>query len=170
MTPTWFLACPTTVKHFTKYEQMRRKLHISLAGTSQFLGRSVRDWAIAFRFDKNLNGNGIRLVEFDNLYPMHLRDGSPRPAGYSLADNVCVYKHAITYQMIKAAPVPEDDPTLCYCLDGPVAIPIIQETTGFMSWLKSVQYDWRPTVIPVTEVASVKQKAMLIASGLLKSW
>lgn len=145
----FYLANPTTFDHFVKYEQLRRKLNVSLLESKSFSpqvfnDRTVEEWTIAFKFDRNLNGNNIKPTDFDWAWHYH----AGKVSGYSLAENCCLYKHCIIYQMVGAVPVFDDGSfNTMYCLDNGSRVPVTWESAYLSKILASVNYDWAPKEI-----------------------
>ena len=86
----------TTREHYEKYKAMVEKAGVDLSDSSQF---NKEDMAEAYAKDKHLNT--IPLVVFDTYYHHMQRHF---PAGFSLAENCCLYKHAIVYGVLGLEP------------------------------------------------------------------
>lgn len=97
------LVCRTTHQHYEKYQAMLENLHINLIGSKCF---PSKDRLVElFILDPALNN--ILLKKFDGFYPslrMYQRDKVKEFGPHSLAENTCLYKHALIYQVIGAEP------------------------------------------------------------------
>jgi len=88
----------TTKAHYEKYRDMAKRARITLLGSTSF-GTKERLERL-YRADPLLNN--IPLYRFDRYYFRTRRiDGGPR----SLAENVCMYKHLLTYEVLECTPV-----------------------------------------------------------------
>ena len=96
----------TTKEHYEKFRDMAEKAGITLKRLSKPLGYSVEELRKLYIEDNNLNN--IQLVELDSFYlclPSHTRKIIT-----NLADNCCVYKHLLIYEVLEVVPVFTDPP------------------------------------------------------------
>ncbi len=93
----------TTREFYDKYEAMKKDLHISLlpkmaASAPEFFGRNLDELREEYLVDPNLNQ--IRLQRFDAIYVPRKFNGFV----ISLAENVCLYKHCLIYEILGLEP------------------------------------------------------------------
>ncbi len=86
----------TTREHYEKYKAMVEHVGLCLIQSDQF---SVAKMNEAYTEDKHLNTIPLRV--FDVYYHW---TRTHFPAGFSLAENCCMYKHAIIYGVLKLQP------------------------------------------------------------------
>lgn len=106
---------PTTRSHYEKYENLRKNMGVKLDADSlrMFdLFEPTVDWlAVLYVYDDGLL-NRIPLKVFDGFYYImrgrlkaSLRETKwAESVGYSLAENTCLYKHCLIYQVLGLEP------------------------------------------------------------------
>ena len=88
----------TTRQHYYKYKEMAKKLGVTLKHSEfyeSYFG-SKKKLLELYKEDPNLNN--IPLSKFDRLHISHHR------SGISLAENTCMYKHLIFYEILELEP------------------------------------------------------------------
>lgn len=88
----------TTRQHYEKYDAMMKAVGLTLIGarTEEFEPEHV-----AKCYAKDVHLNNIDLEVFDRYYFwMREKKGGPK----SMADNVCMYKHALIYEVLGCEP------------------------------------------------------------------
>lgn len=96
------MICKTTRKHYEEFRDMAKKAGITLKGAERF--GTKEELAKKFLDDPWLNNINM-YTAFDPLYP-HMLPKMHRLGykGFSLADNVCLYKHLIIYEILECEP------------------------------------------------------------------
>jgi hypothetical protein len=85
----------TTREHYEKYRDLAEQKGVGASISMYYLGKPKEKWIELFLEDEHLNNTPLSL--YDGTY---VSTG----AGISLADNVCMHKHVIIYQIIGATP------------------------------------------------------------------
>jgi len=96
----------TTKEHYEKFRVMAEEAGITLKRLSKPLGYTVEELRKLFIEDNNLNN--IPLIELDSFYlclPSYTRKIIT-----NMADNCCVYKHLLIYEVLGVVPVFVDTP------------------------------------------------------------
>ena len=96
----------TTKEHYEKFRIMAEEAGITLKGYQKPLGYSVEELRKLYIEDNNLNN--IQLVELDSFYlclPSYTRKIIT-----NIADNCCVFKHLLIYEVLGVVPVFVDTP------------------------------------------------------------
>ena len=96
----------TTKEHYEKFRIMAEEAGITLKRLSKPLGYSVEELRKLYIEDNNLNN--IPLVKLDSFYlclPSYTRKIIT-----NMADNCCVYKHLLIYEVLGVVPVFVDNP------------------------------------------------------------
>ena len=96
----------TTKEHYEKFRDMSQRAEITLKRLSKPLGYSVEELRNLYIEDNNLNN--IPLIELDSFYlclPSYTRKVIT-----NMADNCCVYKHLLIYEVLGVVPVFTDTP------------------------------------------------------------
>lgn len=88
----------TTREHFSKYQKMTNDIGLLLE--SEFLDYSTEQWVELFLKDPNLNNVDMHIWDSRAII---LREYHKKEIT-SLCEGVCVLKHAVIYQIIKATP------------------------------------------------------------------
>jgi len=87
----------TTRAHYEKYRDMAARAHVTLKDSTSF---GTPD-QLRSLYAKDQHLNNIPLARFDALYPWMRRvAGGPQ----SMAENCCMYKHLLIYEIIGAVP------------------------------------------------------------------
>jgi hypothetical protein len=90
-----------TKSHFDKYSAMVDHFHIGFDNTpDKAYGKTKSQWLALWHEDKNLNNVPLRF--FDAYYYWFARFAKP---GFSLAENVCMLKHAIKFRFLGVNPI-----------------------------------------------------------------
>jgi len=93
----------TTRSHYEKYKEMARDCHVTFKNKEFPMDRTKETIIELFKRDNHLNN--IPLYEFDSYFYVgkfyHGREWIPS----SLAENVCMYKHLLIYEVVGAEPV-----------------------------------------------------------------
>ena len=90
------IICKTTRQHYEKYKELAQKAGVSLKDCKSFGGK--KKLTRLFLEDENLNQ--FPLQKFDVYFSFHLRTLKR----FSLAENTCMYKHLLIYEVIGAIP------------------------------------------------------------------
>jgi len=96
----------TTKEHYEKFRVMAEEAGITFKRTPKPLGYSVEELRKLYIEDNNLNN--IPLIELDSFYlclPSYTRKIIT-----NMADNCCVYKHLLIYEVLGVVPVFVDTP------------------------------------------------------------
>ena len=96
----------TTKEHYEKFRDMAEKAGITFKGVSEPLGYSVEELRKLYIEDNDLNN--IPVLEWDSFYlclPSYTRKIIT-----NMADNCCVYKHLLIYEVLGVVPVFTDTP------------------------------------------------------------
>jgi len=96
----------TTKEHYEKFRDMAIGAEITLKRLPKPLGYSVEELRKLYIEDNNLNN--IPLIELDSFYlclPSYTRKIIT-----NMADNCCVYKHLLIYEVLGATPIFTDIP------------------------------------------------------------
>ena len=96
----------TTKEHYEKFRIMAEEAGITLKRLSKPLGYTVEELRKLFIEDNNLNN--IPWIELDSFYlclPSYTRKIIT-----NIADNCCVFKHLLIYEVLGVVPVFVDTP------------------------------------------------------------
>ena len=91
----------TTKEHFEKFRDMANEAGISFQTSERFMGFTKEQLLKLYIEDNNLNN--IPLIEFDSYYlvlPNYVRK-----IVTNFADNCCLYKHLLIYEVLGIIPV-----------------------------------------------------------------
>ena len=96
----------TTKEHYEKFRDMAEKAGISFRSSDTYMGFTKSQLLKLYIEDNNLNN--MPLIVFDSFYlclPSYTRKVIT-----NMADNCCVYKHLLIYEVLKVVPVFTDPP------------------------------------------------------------
>ena len=89
----------TTRAHFEKYEAMKKAAGVTLVGTtSRCAFGTVEEIEAAYRLDPTFC-RSYSFDDFDRFFYLHKRD-----VVTSLAENLCMYKHYMLYEVLGLVP------------------------------------------------------------------
>ena len=91
----------TTKEHFEKFRDMANEAGISFKRSKEYMGFTKEQLLKLYIEDNHLNN--IPLIEFDSYYlvlPNYVRK-----IVTNLADNCCLYKHLLIYEVLGIIPV-----------------------------------------------------------------
>ena len=95
------LECKTTEEHYNKFRDMTNKAGITFKNSKYYMGFTKDQLLELYNKDNLLNN--IPLRDFDCIYmflPMYVKRIIT-----NLADNTCVHKHLLIYEVLGATPL-----------------------------------------------------------------
>ena len=96
----------TTKKHYEKFRDMAKVAGLTYRNSNTYMGFTKTQLLELYLQDNNLNN--IPLRDFDCIY-LHLPSYT-RKIITNLADNCCVYKHLLIYEVLETTPIFTDIP------------------------------------------------------------
>ena len=96
----------TTKGHYEKFRDMAEKAGITFKRSDTYMGFTKQQLLELYLQDNNLNN--IPLRDFDCIY-LHL-PSYIRKIITNMADNCCVYKHLLIYEVLGVVPVFTETP------------------------------------------------------------
>ena len=94
----------TTKKHYEKFKNMAEQTGITFSRSDRYFGYTKQE--VLELFSKNEHLNNIPLTKFDSMYLV--LPHYTRKIVTNLADNTCLYKHLLIYEVLGATPIFED--------------------------------------------------------------
>ena len=91
----------TTKEHFEKFRDMANEAGISFKRSKEYMGFTKEQLLKLYIEDNNLNN--IPLIEFDSYYLV--LPNCVRKIVTNFADNCCLYKHLLIYEVLGIIPV-----------------------------------------------------------------
>ena len=91
----------TTVRIYNKYRDMAEKAGISFSRNDKYFGYTKQELLALYIKDNYLNN--ISLESFDSMY--RVLPAYTRGVITNLADNTCVWKHLLIYEVLGIAPI-----------------------------------------------------------------